>query len=78
MVLEANVCGWCCTVDDGARVKAAVLLAPVGSNAGALWEVAHGRGLHINDLHIQNEEPKLTTCTHSPQSSHSEQQHSKC
>lgn len=43
-----------CTVDDGAGVKAAVLLAPVGSDAGALWEIAHGRRLHIDDLHTQN------------------------
>lgn len=39
-----------CTVDDGAGVKAAVLLAPVGSDAGALWEIAHGWRLHIDDL----------------------------
>lgn len=44
----------CCTVDNSARVKAAVLLAPVGSDAGALWEIAHGWRLHIDDLHTQN------------------------
>lgn len=43
-----------CTVDNSARVKAAVLLAPVGGDAGSLWEVAHGRRLHIDDLHTQN------------------------
>lgn len=52
---------FCCvhTVDDSAGVKAAVLLAPVGSYAGALWEVAHRGRLHINDLHTQNEEMLL-------------------
>lgn len=49
----------CCTVDNSARVKAAVLLAPVGSDAGAFWEVAHRGRLHVNDLHIQNEELTL-------------------
>lgn len=56
----------CCrfTVDNSAGIKAAVLLAPVGSDAGALWEVTHGGRLHVNDLHIQNEELMLTTYTH--------------
>lgn len=39
------------TVDHGARVEAAVLLAPVGGDAGALGEVAHRRRLHVDDLH---------------------------
>lgn len=46
----------CCTVDNSAGVKAAVLLAPVSSDAGALWEIAHGWRLHIDDLHTQKEE----------------------
>lgn len=29
------------TVDYSSRVKAAVLLTPVGSDAGAFWEVTH-------------------------------------
>lgn len=41
------------SVDNGARVKAAVLLAPVGSDAGALWEIAHGWRLHIDDSLLQ-------------------------
>lgn len=44
-----------CTVDNSARVEAAVLLAPVGSDAGALWEVTHRGRLHVNDLNEQNE-----------------------
>lgn len=39
------------TVDHGAGVEAAVLLAPVGGDAGALGEVAHRRRLHVDDLH---------------------------
>lgn len=46
----------CCTVDNSAGVKAAILLAPVSSDACALWEIAHGWRLHIDDLHMQNEE----------------------
>lgn len=38
------------TVDHGSRVEAAVLLAPVGGDAGALGEVAHRRRLHVDDL----------------------------
>lgn len=55
----------CCfrTVDNSAGVKAAVLLAPVGSYACALREVAHRGRLHINDLHThthtQNDEMLL-------------------
>lgn len=41
------------TVYNSAGVKAAVLLAPVGSDAGALWEIAHGWRLHVNDLNIR-------------------------
>lgn len=55
------------TVDDSAGVKAAVLLAPVGSYAGALREVAHRGRLHINDLHTQNEEMLLLSSKHSQQ-----------
>lgn len=50
----------CCTVDNSAGVEAAVLLAPVGGDAGALWEVAHRGRLHINDLHMENKELILT------------------
>lgn len=51
------VCVCCsCTIDNRAGVKAAVLLAPVGSDAGALWEIAHGWRLHIDDLHTENGE----------------------
>lgn len=54
----------CYTVDNSSRVKAAVLLAPVGGDAGALGEVADGRRLHVNDLHtIKNKEVMLTALT---------------
>lgn len=41
------------SVDDGAGVEAAVLLAPVGSDAGSLWEVAHRWRLHVDDGLLQ-------------------------
>lgn len=59
----------CCTADNSAGVKAAVLLAPVGSDAGALWEVAHRWRFHIDYLHIQKNcytstlYNRLGTCT---------------
>lgn len=50
----------CCTVDNSAGVEAAILLAPVGGDAGALWEVAHRGRLHINDLQMEDKELILT------------------
>lgn len=41
------------TVDDGSWVKAAVLLAPVGGDPGALWEVTHGRRLYVDYLELR-------------------------
>lgn len=41
----------CYTVNNSSWVKAAVLLTPVGGDAGALGEVADRRRLHVNDLH---------------------------
>lgn len=38
------------TSDDSARVQAAVLLAPVGSDTRPLGQIAHRWGLHINNL----------------------------
>lgn len=51
-VLDVIVCCCCCccTVDYSAGVKAAVLLAPVGSDASALWEITHGWRLYVDDL----------------------------
>ena len=48
------------TVDNSAGVKAAILLAPVGSYARALREVAHGGRLHINDLHTEKRRDAAT------------------
>lgn len=59
-VLDVIVCCCCCcTVDNSARVKAAVLLAPVGSDASALWEITHGWRLYVDDLqNTESEECK--------------------
>lgn len=41
------------TVDHSAGVEAAVLLAPVGGDAGAAREVAHRGRLHVDDLDVK-------------------------
>ena len=44
------------TSDDGARVQATVLLAPIGCNPGPLGQVAHRWGLHVDNLQHRRED----------------------